>query len=94
MSPPRQPEEHVDAPAPPPSVFNGGIGNTVNVITDPDRVDRLLTATEVADILRCSPKVVGNLFRAGRLHGVRVGRTVRYTNGAVRAFINAGGHTS
>lgn len=51
-------------------------------------VEQLLTAREVAAILRCSPAMVGDLRRAGRLHAVLVGRTYRFPQDAVRAFIN------
>lgn len=41
-------------------------------------VGHLLTAEEVADVLRATVKTVGRLRREGQLRGVRVGRAYRF----------------
>lgn len=54
-------------------------------------LEALQTAEEVAALLRCSPRTVGRLRRAGKLAGVLVGREYMFSRDAVQAFIQAGG---
>lgn len=54
-------------------------------------LEALLTAEEVAEVLRCSPRAVGRLRRAGKLTGVQVGREYMFSREAVEAFIRGGG---
>lgn len=54
-------------------------------------LEALLTAEEVAELLRCSPRTVGRLRRAGKLPGVLVGRAYMFSRAAVEEFIEGGG---
>ena len=51
----------------------------------------LLTAQEVADLLRVRTSRVYDLVRLGLLPGVRLGRQVRIDPGALRTWIEQGG---
>lgn len=51
----------------------------------------LVTQSEVARLLRCSPSMVRVLAHRGALPPVRVGRLVRYRRIDVEAFIARGG---
>ena len=37
-------------------------------------LSQVLTTKEVADILKCSPDTVNNLFRSGKMKGFKMGR--------------------
>lgn len=51
--------------------------------------DHLLTAQEVAGILRAtSPRAVGRMRAAGKIPGIRVGRTWHYHRQDVTNYIN------
>ncbi len=52
---------------------------------------RLLTAEEVANILRVTPARIYALARAGTLPCVRCGRQVRFSESALREWIARGG---
>jgi excisionase family DNA binding protein len=51
--------------------------------------DRLLTANEVADLLRVSTMTVYRLIRAGELPAVRVGRNYRVRSGDLDRYLEA-----
>jgi excisionase family DNA binding protein len=51
----------------------------------------LLTASEVAQILRIPRLAVYRLIREGRLPAVRIGRLVRIPHDALQEWIRAGG---
>jgi excisionase family DNA binding protein len=50
-------------------------------------VTELLTAEEVARVLRCTERYVWRLGRDGKLPRIRVGRHVRFDPADVEAFI-------
>jgi excisionase family DNA binding protein len=52
---------------------------------------RLLTAQEVSEVLRLPRARVYQLGRAGLLPVVRVGRQLRVSEPALRAWVDAGG---
>ncbi|MGH9045102.1 MAG: helix-turn-helix domain-containing protein [Acidimicrobiales bacterium] len=52
--------------------------------------ERLLTVTEVAEMLRVSKMTVYRLVSAGTLPSLRVGRSVRIRAEAVDAYFSAG----
>ncbi len=52
---------------------------------------QLLSATEVAELLRIKPWRVYERIRAGDLPAVRIGRTVRVSASALRDWIEHGG---
>ncbi len=47
------------------------------------------TATEVATLLRVSPRTVHRLIKHGRLRAIKVGRDYRIPRRAYEAFLNA-----
>jgi excisionase family DNA binding protein len=55
-----------------------------------ERVERLLTVREVADILATSERFPRRLIAERRIKFVRVGRHVRIPESALREFIDAG----
>lgn len=58
--------------------------------------DTLLTAREVAQLLRVSRTYVAQETRAGRLPVIRLGRSIRYRHSAVEHYLtratDQGGH--
>ena len=54
------------------------------------RVERLLTVTEVADLLGTTERFPRRLIAERRIRFVRIGRHVRIPESAVREFITAG----
>jgi excisionase family DNA binding protein len=62
----------------------GGALGTLLVMSD-----RLLTANEVADLLRVSTMTVYRLIRAGELPAVRVGRNYRVRSGDLDRYLEA-----
>ncbi len=62
----------------------------VGVVDDAPVTDRLLTADEVAAMLRVTKAWVYAETRRGDLPHVRLGRYVRYREPAVRRWIEAG----
>jgi excisionase family DNA binding protein len=54
------------------------------------KADRLLTVTEVADVLGTSERFPRRLIEQRRIRFVRVGRHVRIPESALREFIAAG----
>lgn len=52
-------------------------------------IDRLLTAEEVADLLRVRTGWIYSQTRAGRIPHLRLGRYVRYRESAVLAWMEA-----
>jgi excisionase family DNA binding protein len=52
-------------------------------------IDRLLTADEVADLLRVKTGWIYSQTRAGRIPHLRLGRYVRYRESAVLAWMEA-----
>lgn len=65
--------------------------NRVAVATQYTGVPRLLTAAEVAEVLRCHPATVGRERLRGRLRCVRVGRRVLYREDQVAAYLDVEG---
>jgi len=57
---------------------------------DQQRVERLLTVTEAAELLSTSPRFPRRLIEERRVRFVRVGRHVRIPESALREFIAAG----
>lgn len=53
---------------------------------------RFLTVAEVASVLRVSRMTVYRLVHAGDMPAVRVGRSFRVPEGAVRAYLAGAGH--
>ena len=53
--------------------------------------ERILTADEVAVILRVLPKTVRSLLRAGKLPGVKVGRVWRIREEALTRYLQGEG---
>jgi excisionase family DNA binding protein len=51
--------------------------------------DRLMTANEVADLLRVSTMTVYRLIRSGELPAVRVGRNYRVRSGDLDHYLEA-----
>ena len=56
----------------------------------PALVNRLLTASEVADILHVSLRTVRRLIASHELETVRIGRSVRVEDSTLQAFIARG----
>lgn len=54
--------------------------------------DRLVTATELAALLSCSPSAVYGLARGGRIPCVRIGGMIRFRRSDVNALL-AEGHS-
>lgn len=52
--------------------------------------DRLMTATELAAFLSCSPSAVYGLARSGRIPCVRVGGMIRFRRSDVNAILKEG----
>ena len=52
-----------------------------------DSVDRLLTAQEAAKILTISPRHLWDLTKQGELPAIKMGRSVRYAQADIDAFI-------
>lgn len=52
---------------------------------------KLLTAREVAVLLKLKPQRVYELARGGKIPSVRVGRQVRFDESALRHWIETGG---
>jgi excisionase family DNA binding protein len=53
----------------------------------------LLTADEVAEILRVTPARLYGLARCGVLPSIRIGRQVRFAPAAIEQFIARGGYS-
>lgn len=51
--------------------------------------DRLLTAAELAGMLRLSPKTIQRLTGRGLLPCIRIGRSVRFAPGDVARWLEA-----
>lgn len=51
--------------------------------------ERLLTVTECANLLRCTPDHVYRLVRRGSLPGVRIGRRVVVSPSAIAEYVEA-----
>ncbi|MCX5650142.1 MAG: helix-turn-helix domain-containing protein [Planctomycetota bacterium] len=52
-----------------------------------DSVDRLLTVQEAAKILTISPRHLWDLTDRGELPAIKIGRSVRYAQADIDAFI-------
>jgi excisionase family DNA binding protein len=52
-----------------------------------DSVDRLLTVQEAAKILTISPRHLWKLMKQGELPAIKMGRSVRYAQADIDAFI-------
>jgi excisionase family DNA binding protein len=52
-----------------------------------DSVDRLLTVQEAAKILTISPRHLWKLKKQGELPAIKMGRSVRYAQADIDAFI-------
>jgi len=50
-------------------------------------LSQVLTTKEVADMLKCSPDTVNNLFRSGKMKGFKMGKW-KTTRGNVYDYIN------
>ena len=50
--------------------------------------DQILTAQEVADLLKVNVRTVQNLLQAGKIRGVKVGRAWRINKAELFRFIN------
>ena len=50
-------------------------------------IEKLLTAREVADILRLSPQYVRTLASRGKIPSVRIGSSIRFRRAAIERFI-------
>lgn len=53
---------------------------------------KLLTVGEVADVLRVPKARAYDLFRAGAIRSVRIGRQVRVSQSDLQEFLRNGGH--
>jgi len=62
------------------------ISNSADGGSNPLSHDRLLTVEEVAKFLRLSSESVYRHFRAGRIQGVRLGRTIRFAPVEIARF--------
>lgn len=51
------------------------------------RNEELLTAKDVSELCRVSPKTIYRASREGRLVGMRFGRRVLFSRGAVRSYV-------
>lgn len=52
--------------------------------------DRLLTVKAVSELTQLSRTTLHRLCRAGHLHPVRFGRSVRFSRAEIAAFMQAG----
>ena len=60
------------------------------VMREPFTEARLLTANEVADLMRVSRMTVYRLIKSGDLPAVRVGRSFRVAEGDVDTYLASG----
>lgn len=56
-------------------------------MADGRRLEPLITAAEVGELLKLSPSTVLDWFEAGRLPGFKLGRAVRFRESEVLAWI-------